>query len=65
LLYLELWDSATNAILARVMDPQADNGMAQVANSVANQAAADRILKKWAVRLRKHLDVVRGKAIAP
>jgi len=63
-LYLELWDSATNTILARVMDPQADRGMggmAQIADSVTNKAAADRILKAWAEKLRKHLDAVHGK----
>jgi hypothetical protein len=63
-LYLELWDSATNTILARIMDPQADpgmGGMAQVASSVTNKAAADRILREWAVKLRKHLDAVHGK----
>jgi len=61
-LYLELWDSVTNTILARVMDPQADRGMGgEVANSVTNKAAADRILKHWAEKLREHLDAVRGK----
>jgi hypothetical protein len=63
-LYLELWDSVTNTILARIMDPQADRGMggmAQVADSVTNKAAADRILKAWAEKLRKHLDAVHGK----
>lgn len=61
-LYLELWDSATNTILARIMDPQADpGGLAQVASSVTNKAAADRILREWAEKLRKHLDVVHGK----
>lgn len=62
-LYLELWDSATNTILARIMDPQADRGMggmAEVADSVTNKAAADRILKQWAEKLRKHLDAVHG-----
>lgn len=58
-LYLELWDSTTNTILARIMDPQADQGMggmAQVADSVTNKVAADRILREWAGKLRKHLD---------
>jgi hypothetical protein len=62
-LYLELWDSATNTILARVMDAKADNTqIAQPANKVTNTAAADRILQEWAQELRKHLDSVRGKA---
>jgi hypothetical protein len=67
-LYLELWDSATNTILARILDPQADNatgGMAQMANSVTNTAAADRIFRRWAEKLRKGLDAVRGKADSP
>ncbi len=67
-LYLELWDSSTNTILARVMDAKADQGMggmAQQANRVTNTVAADDILKEWAVKLRKHLDTVRGKAITP
>jgi hypothetical protein len=63
-LYLELWDSATNTILARILDPQADNrmgGMGQMASSVTNTAAADKIFREWAQKLHKHLDAVRGK----
>jgi hypothetical protein len=60
--YLELWDSATNTILARVMDAQADRQpFARQANSVTNMQAADIILKYWADDLIKHLDAVRGK----
>jgi hypothetical protein len=60
--YLELWDSATNTILARVMDAQADRQpFARQANSVTNMQAADIILKYWADELIKHLDAVRGK----
>lgn len=60
-LYLELWDSATNTILARVMDAQADDSaFAQPANRVTNVAAADRILSDWAHDLRERLDEVRG-----
>jgi hypothetical protein len=60
-LYLELWDSATNTLLARVMDAQADDSaFAQQANRVTNTAAADRILSNWAHQLRKRLDEVRG-----
>ncbi len=67
-LYLELWDSSTNTILARIMDAQADQGMggmAEQANRVTNTVAADRILQEWAVKLRKHLDAVRGKTGTP
>ncbi len=64
-LYLELWDAASNTILARVMDAKADNeAFAQRASGVTNKAAADRILKDWAGELRKHLDAVRGEAPA-
>ena len=62
-LYLELWDSVSKTILAREIDPQADQssgGMGEIADGVTNQAAADIILKHWADLLRKHLDEVRG-----
>lgn len=61
-LYLELWDSATNTILARVMDAKADEGFAEQANRVTNTAAADRILSEWARELRERLDEVHGVA---
>jgi hypothetical protein len=62
-LYLELWDSTTNTILARIMDAQADDSpFAQQANRVTNVAAADDILQGWARELRQRLDLVRGKA---
>jgi hypothetical protein len=61
-LYLEFWDSASNTLLARVMDAQADpDTMAQMGGRVTNKAAADRILKKWAKELREHLDEVKEK----
>jgi len=61
-LYLELWDSATNTILARVMDAKADDRpVAQTANRVTNTAAADAILRSWAQELRARLDAVRAK----
>jgi hypothetical protein len=62
-LYLELWDSTTNKILARVTDARADQqSFAQPANGVTNKAAADTVLRSWADELRSHLDAVRGKA---
>jgi hypothetical protein len=62
-LYLELWDSATNTILARVVDAQADSAMyGQRMSSVTNRAAADSILRAWADELRKKLDLARGKS---
>ena len=63
-LYLELWDSATNTILARIMDPQEDErigGTAKIASRGANKAAVDEMLREWAEKLRKHLDAARGK----
>ena len=65
-LYLELWDSTTNTILARVMDAEADQQpFAQPANRVTNTAAADTILKSWADELVGHLDAVRSKTKTP
>lgn len=65
-LYLELWDSESNKILARVIDGQADpNTLARRTSSVTNRAAADRIMRSWADELRSRLDLVRGKDVAP
>jgi len=62
-LYMELWDAATNQILARVMDAQADpRTFSQSANRVTNVAAARRILGIWAKDLREHLDAARAQA---
>jgi hypothetical protein len=62
-LFLELWDSSTNTLLARIMDARADDpATGQIANRVTNTAAADRILESWAEELRKHLDAAEGKA---
>jgi len=59
-LYMELYDSATSTLLARVVDPQGDDeGFAQQANRVTNKAAADRILRSWAELLGKHLGEVK------
>jgi Protein of unknown function (DUF3313) len=61
-LYLELWDSATNTILARVMDANGDPSMyGQRSSSVSNRAAAERLMRAWAQELRKRLDIVTGK----
>ena len=60
-LYMELYDSATNALIAKVYDAEADDeGFAQQANRVTNKAAADRIIKKWADALRGHLGAVQA-----
>jgi hypothetical protein len=56
-LFLELWDPSNKTLLARVMDAEEDpNSMPQVASSVSNRSAADRILREWAKDLREHLD---------
>ncbi len=61
-LYLELWDSSTNTILARVMDASASNdSFAQRSNSVTNMAAANSMMRAWARELRERLDIVTGK----
>lgn len=60
-LYLELYDSSTSTLLARVIDPQADrDGLAQAANRMTNRVAADRILRNWAELLATHLGDVQG-----
>jgi Protein of unknown function (DUF3313) len=61
-LFLELWDSSTNTLLARVMDAAADpDSFAKQANRVTNTQAADRILRDWAHELRVRLDEIKGK----
>jgi hypothetical protein len=56
-LYLELYDGKTQAIIARIIDPEAAEnvGIAQVANSVTNTADFDRVVRRWAELLNKHL----------
>jgi hypothetical protein len=62
-LVAELYDSETNALLARVIDRQRglERGLneLQIANRVTNTAEADRILSSWAGRLREALDKAR------
>lgn len=62
-LYLELWDSKSSTILGRVMDAQADDEFfyGQRMTSVDNRAAADQLMRMWAVEVRKKLDVAQGK----
>ena len=65
-IYLELWDSASNTILARVVDGKVDPRLyGQRTSSVTNRAAAERMLRSWADELRTRLDLVRGKDVAP
>jgi hypothetical protein len=60
-LYLELYDSVTDDLLAKALDPTSDrdNGMMQWQTGVANRAMAKRMMKPWAVALREGLDRAR------
>ena len=62
MLYAELYDSVSSQMIGKVMDPEADRGfggqfMAQ--NRVTGKQAEDRIVKRWADVLAKHLHAVR------
>jgi len=62
-LYMEMYDSATSTLLARVIDPRADMSAGpEVANRATNQAAADRIIERWASLLASHLAEVQGES---
>ena len=56
-LYLEMYDSATSTLIARVIDPQAGDtgGIAMTANRVTNRAEADQVFYHWAKLLNGHL----------
>ena len=56
-LYMEMYDSATSTLIARVVDPEAadSGGIAMAANRVTNSAEAERILHRWAKLLNDHL----------
>ncbi len=65
-IYLELWDSVSNMMLARVVDAKADPNMyGQRSSSVTNRAAAERMMRSWADELRSRLDLVEGKDVEP
>ena len=51
-LYLEVYDSVSGQILARIIDHQEDrdNGHLDWANRISNTADAKRIIKKWTTR---------------
>jgi len=64
-LYLEVYDSVSGEILARVIDRQAAKdvgGVMQWSNKITNRVAAERILQGWARLLRERLDEVRAAA---
>jgi hypothetical protein len=57
-LHLELYDSATNALIGRAIDRAegSPTGGIQISDTVKNREDADRILRAWAVALRDALD---------
>lgn len=57
-LYMKLYDSETNDLLAKALDPTSDRdtGMMQWSTSVSNRSAAKRMMKPWAEALRAGLD---------
>jgi len=66
-LFMELFDSVTGSILVRVLDRRAGDNMGafELASSVSNSAAANRILRRWARILRERLDEIREQYSAP
>lgn len=60
-LYIELYDSETDDLLAKAMDPTADrnSGFMQWQTRVTNRAAGIRMMRPWAEALRKGLDEAR------
>lgn len=63
-LFLELYDSVSGEILARVMDRKAGSSTGSFmrwSNKVTNRAAARQVLGKWAGLLRQRLDEIHGK----
>ena len=56
-MYLELIDAETSEVLVRAYDRKADHEtFVNYANRITNRAAADRMLKDWATRLRAAMD---------
>ncbi|MCX2980253.1 DUF3313 family protein [Halieaceae bacterium IMCC14734] len=66
-LYLELYDSVSGEIIARIVDRRnmQDYGYARWANSVTNRADAKRMFKRWADLLRQGMDEQRSEAGLP
>jgi len=60
-LYLELYDSETDALIAKALDPRADRdtGFMQWQTAPANRQAGKRMMRPWAEALRKGLDRAR------
>ena len=60
-LYLELYDSETDDLLAKALDPRADrdSGYMEWQSRATNYTAAKRMMRPWAEALRKGLDEAR------
>jgi hypothetical protein len=60
-LYLELYDSQTDDLLAKALDPRADRdkGWMQWQTKASNRQAGKRMMQPWAEALRKGLDEAR------
>ena len=60
-LYIELYDSETDDLLAKALDPTADRqtSFMQWQTGPANRAAGKRMMRPWAEALRKGLDRAR------
>ena len=62
-LLLELYDSSTNTLLARIIDPQTDvQAYLTQASRATNEWAAEKILRRWADLLASHLGDVKQEA---
>ena len=61
-LYLELYDSLTSTLLARVIDPEAASnyGVFTWQSQAGNISAADGIMKKWSDTLRGYMEAARS-----
>jgi Protein of unknown function (DUF3313) len=64
-LYLELYDSLTDDLIAKALDRKIDRqtGYFQWQNHVTNRAAANRILQVWANVLKEGLDEARSTGV--
>lgn len=60
-LFLEVYDSSSGEILARVMDRReaSDMGRMMWQNAATNRSEAKKILRKWATTLREGLDALK------
>jgi hypothetical protein len=62
-LYVELYDSATSDLLARVIDSRSgrSSGPIEWRTGMTNRAQAEKILRRWAGVLRERLDEAHGR----